>query len=388
MAAVFALHAGNILNRTDYVLQTRTVYVLLTEPSFLLDIVFFELYHWFRRRRSSKEHNVETTMHPQHSSNLIDLITPNQISPQRMQPDRVRHFLRQGLLAVLLGVVCAVPVMAAPIQLPAIVKPASQEHHVGKLIFVELVTPDLAAAKQFYAGLFGWTFRDIKAGGIEYAEAFLDGRPVAGLIRKNVPASEHRRPAWRSFFAVGDVDAAKKVALQNAAKVLFEPRSIPDRGRQAVFADPQGAVFAVLASSSGDPPDVLAAPGEWIWSSLITRDPDTAAAFYQKLFDYEVFELPAGEGTQHLLLASDNYARASVNTLPANTPNAHPHWLNYVRVEDTVKMTAKVVALGGRVLVEPRIDRHGGKVAVVADPLGAPFGLLEWPDTESKEVPK
>jgi predicted enzyme related to lactoylglutathione lyase len=147
-------------------------------------------------------------------------------------------------------------------------------------------------------------------------------------------------------------------------------------------------VFTVLASSSGDPPDVLAAPGEWIWSSLITRDPDTDAAFYQMLFDYEVFELPAKEGNQHLLLASDNHARASVNTLPAKRPNAHPRWLNYVRVEDAVKMTAKVVALGGRVLVEPRIDRHGGKVAVVADPSGAPFGLLEWPDTESKEVPK
>jgi hypothetical protein len=278
--------------------------------------------------------------------------------------------------------------MAAPIQLPAIVEPASQEHHVGKLIFVELVTPDLAAAKQFYAGLFGWTYRDIQAGGTAYAEAFFDGRPVAGLIHKSLPASEHRQPAWLSFFAVRDVDAAKKVILQNGAKVLFEPHSIPGRGREAIFADPQGAVFAVLASSSGDPPDVMAAPGEWIWSSLITRDPDTNAAFYQTLFDYEVFELPASEGHQHLLLASDNHARASVNSLPVNRPNAHPHWLNYVRVEDAVKMTAKVVALGGRVLVEPRIDRHGGKVAVVADPLGAPFGLLEWPDTESKEVPK
>jgi len=292
------------------------------------------------------------------------------------------------LLAVLLGVAFAVPAMAAPIQLPAIVEPASQEHHVGKLIFVELVTPDLAAAKQFYAGLFGWTYRDIQAGGTAYAEAFFDGRPVAGLIHKSLPASEHRQPAWLSFFAVRDVDAAKKVILQNGAKVLFEPHSIPGRGREAIFADPQGAVFAVLASSSGDPPDVMAAPGEWIWSSLITRDPDTNAAFYQTLFDYEVFELPASEGHQHLLLASDNHARASVNSLPVNRPNAHPHWLNYVRVEDAVKMTAKVVALGGRVLVEPRIDRHGGKVAVVADPLGAPFGLLEWPDTESKEVPK
>jgi len=327
-------------------------------------------------------------MHQQHSSNLIDLITPNQISPQRMQPDRAGHFLRQGLLAALLGVACAVPVMAAPIQLPAIVEPASQEHHVGKLIFVELVTPDIAAAKQFYAGLFGWTFRDIQTGGTEYAEAFLDGRPVAGLIHRKVPSGEHRRPAWLSFFAVGDVDAAKKVVLQKAGKVLFEPHSIPDRGREAVFADPQGAVFAVLSSSSGDPPDVLAEPGEWIWTSLITSDPDTDAAFYQALFDYEVFELPASEGAQHLMLASDNHARASVNSLPAKRPNVHPHWLNYVRVEDTVKMTEKVVALGGRVLVEPRIDRHGGKVAVVTDPSGALFGLLEWPDTESKEVPK
>jgi predicted enzyme related to lactoylglutathione lyase len=293
-----------------------------------------------------------------------------------------------GLLAVLLCAVLAMPVMAASLRLPAIVEPASQEHHTGKLIFVELATPDLSAAKKFYAGLFGWTFNDIQGNGIEYSEAFLDGRRVAGLIHKKLPDGKQRQPAWLSFFAVGDVDAAKELALQNAAKVLFEPHSIPDRGRVAVLSDPQGAVFAVLASSSGDPSDALAAPGEWIWTSLITSDPDSAAAFYQKLFDYEVFELPASKGAQHLLLASDNYARASVNTLPANRPKARSHWLNYVRVEDTVKMTAKVVALGGRVLVEPRIDRHGGKVAVVADPFGAPFGLLEWTDKDSKEVPK
>jgi predicted enzyme related to lactoylglutathione lyase len=335
-----------------------------------------------------KEHQVEVIMHQQLRSNPIYPEVPHRISEQRLRADRAGRLLRQGVLAAFLSVVGAVPGMAAPLQLPAIVEPASQEHHVGKIIFVELVTPNLAAAKKFYAGLFGWTFRDIQAGGIKYAEAFLDGHPVAGMIHKDVPADKQRQPAWLSFFSVGDVDAAKKVALQNGAKVLFEPHNVPDRGQEAVFADPQGAVFAVLASSSGDPADNLATPGEWIWSSLITSDPDTDAAFYQKLFDYEVFELPASPGVQHLLLASDDYARASVNTLPANRPKAHPHWLNYVRVEDAVKMTEKVVALGGRVLVEPRVDRHGGKVTVVADPLGAPFGLLEWSDTESKEVSK
>ncbi len=303
-------------------------------------------------------------------------------------PDRAGHLARQGLLAAIIVIACAVPVMAASMRMPAIVEPASQEHHAGKVIFVELVTPDIEAAKQFYAGLFGWTFKDIEAGGKEYAEAFLDGRPVAGMFQRKLPAGKHRQPAWLGFFSVSDVNAAKKVALQNGAKVLFGPHNIPDRGSEAVLADPQGAVFAVLSSSSGDPPDVLAAPGEWIWSSLITSDPDADAAFYQKLFGYEVFELPASGSARHLLLASGNYARASVNSLPANRPNLHPRWLNFIRVEDAVKMTAKVAALGGRVLVQPRTDRQGGKVAVVADPSGAPFGLLEWPGAKSKEVPK
>jgi uncharacterized protein len=302
--------------------------------------------------------------------------------------DRARRFFRRAVLAALLAVAGAAPVMAQSLVLPPIVEPPSQEHHIGKVIFLELVTPDLAASKQFYSGLFGWTFRDLAAGSIQYAEASLDGRPVAGLFHKALPAGEQRAPAWLGFFAVADVDATAKIAQEHGAKLLFGPRSFPDRGRQAVFADPQGAVFAVLASSSGDPPDFLAAPGEWIWSSLITRDPDTAAAFYQTLFGYDVFELPASAGAQHLLFASQNYARASANSLPASRPDTYPYWLNYVRVEDADKMAAKVVALGGRVLVAPRPDRQGGKLAVVADPQGAAFGLLEWQETESKKVPE
>jgi hypothetical protein len=307
-------------------------------------------------------------MHSQRRSNLIG------------------GFAGRSLLAVLLSVAAPGLLVAAAAPLPPLVTPASQEHHVGKVIFAELVTPDLAAAKQFYGGLFGWTFRDIQSAKAEYAAASLEGHPVAGLIHKELSPGEHSQPAWLSFIAVRDVDATRDLAVQHGARVLFPPRSVQDRGRQAVFADPQGAVFAVLASSSGDPPDVLAEPGEWIWSSLITRDPDSGAAFYQTLFDYEVFALPADEGAQHLLLATDNYARASANSWPANKPNVHPHWLNYVRVEDADKTVAKAVALGGRILVEPRLDRHGGKVAVIADPAGAAFGLLEWSDTDSKEV--
>ena len=286
------------------------------------------------------------------------------------------------------GALLARPAAAMESLLSPLVAPASQEHHVGKVVFLELMTPDLAAAKRFYSGLLGWTFRDIKDGPDAYAEAFLDGQLVAGISHKAIPKGERRQSAWLTFLAVRDVDATKKLALAQGAKVLREPYTRTNRGQEAVFADPQGAVFAVIASASGDPADELADPGEWIWSSLSTTDPDTDAGFYQEVFNYEVFDLPAENGSEHLLLSSEEYARASINTLPANRPNARPYWLNYVHVDDVKLASKKLVTLGGRVLVEPREDRHGGMVAVVADPLGAPFGLLEWPDEQTKEVSK
>ena len=290
-----------------------------------------------------------------------------------------------GLAALLL---CALPAVAQKLELPPIAEPASAERHVGKIIWADLTTPDLAASERFYSGLFGWTFRDLRSGERGYSIALLDGRPVAGLYQRPEPAGEKRRPAWVAFIAVRDVDATKKTALENGARVLFGPRTFPQRGRQAVLADPEGAVFAVLASTSGDPGDFLAAPGAWIWNSLLTRDPDKEAAFYQTLFGYDVFDLPGDDGRDHLILSSDDYARASVNPLPGKASNRPPHWLSFVRVVDAADAAARAVALGGRVVVQPHVDRHGGRVALVADPAGALLGLMEWSDADAGKEPK
>ena len=296
---------------------------------------------------------------------------------------------RRSLGALCLVQLMATAAVAAPtFVLPPLVQPASTEHHPGKVIWADLVTPDIAGAKHFYGQLFGWTFNDVHTGASDYSVALLDGNPVGGLFQRAIGPGEHRQPAWLTFIAVRDVAAAGRTILAHGGKMLTPARSYPDRGEQAVFADPQGAVFAVLQSSSGDPEDVLAAPGEWIWSSVLTRDPDTDAAFYQDVFGYDVFEIPSNDGSQHILLSTDDYARASLNALPADAAKRHPHWLNFVRVESATDTAARVEALGGRVLVKPFTDRHGGLVAVVADPAGAPFGLLEWTETDSKQGAK
>lgn len=120
----------------------------------------------------------------------------------------------------------------------------------------------------------------------------------------------------------------------------------------------------------------------------MSKDIDAEAAFYQDVFAYDVFDTATDDGLEHVILSSDNFARASANALPVDSKRRHAHWLNFVRVESTTDAVSKVIGLGGRVLVEPHVDRHGGMVAVVADPAGAPFGLMEWTDETGKAEAK
>src|SRR5471030_2520474 len=64
---------------------------------------------------------------------------------------RIRHCI--GLM-LLLGLTC----MAQAQNSPASAAPTDQQALVGKVVFLELVTPDLMAAQRFYGGLLGWTF--------------------------------------------------------------------------------------------------------------------------------------------------------------------------------------------------------------------------------------
>jgi predicted enzyme related to lactoylglutathione lyase len=277
-------------------------------------------------------------------------------------------------------------VAAAPLQVPPVVMPPNHELHEGKAIFDELVTPDLATSKRFYAGLFGWEFLDIPGLKYPYAEALLDGQPVAGLVQKPTEPTANRNSVWLGFLAVADVAKAVATAQAQGATDLVPSHTVPGRGVEAILADPEGGVFGVLASASGNPPDEIAPVGAWIWSSLHAPDVAREAQFYAAVFDYQIVDATPTSTGQHVLLASEDYARASVNMIPPGHSGMQAHWVHYVRVASAPAAVAKAVSLGGRVLVSPRMDRHGGMIAVVADPLGAPVGLFEWPDAESKEM--
>ncbi len=263
-------------------------------------------------------------------------------------------------------------------SLPGLVATPGTMRLTGKMVFAALVTPDLISAERFYSSLFGWRFTNAYLGQTLYGQASFAGRSVAAIVQR--PMQPAQRPAWRTFLSTGALDTSVATAVAHGASVLVAPHELANIGRDALLVDPQGAVFGMLTSISGDPPDVAFRPGEWIWSSLVTTDPSADAAFYRAVLGYDVFPPADPQQSGHLILASGSYARASVNPLPTTHTVSRPRWISYVRVADIAAAASNATRLGGTVVVAPHEDSQGGTIALVADPRGALFGLLQWSD--------
>jgi hypothetical protein len=281
-----------------------------------------------------------------------------------------------GALAVALLLALGSSTAAEPPPLPPLTTVSGSPRLPGKFVWADLVTDDLGTAMKFYTALFGWTFRDL--GG--YVIAANDERPLGGMFQRRQPEGQHGKPRWFAYLSVESVSRAQRAVTEGGGRVLAAPKKFPRRGEQAVFADAEGAVFGVLKSSSGDPQDFLAEPGDWIWIQLLSRDARRAAAFYRQVGGYELIENTASNRVSDFVLASKGYARATVRTIPSDHPEVQPNWLPFVRVKGVTEAVAQARQLGGQVLLEPKPELLEGKVAVVADPTGAAIGLLEWSD--------
>jgi uncharacterized protein len=121
-----------------------------------------------------------------------------------------------------------------------------------------LNTHDPEGAKAFYGAVFGWETDSFDLGGAEATmwrlPGYVGGEPEQPVSRETVatmaPGAE--APRWSVDFWVGDVDATAERAAALGGSVVAPPYDIPVvRLRQAVLADPQGAVFSVTKVSIG-----------------------------------------------------------------------------------------------------------------------------------------
>ena len=264
---------------------------------------------------------------------------------------------------------------AAEAVLPPLTTVSGNPRLPGKFIWADLVTDDVPAARNFYNRLFGWQF--LNAGG--YYVAMNDSHPICGLFQKPRPADNPAaKPRWFGYISVPNVKKAEQKIIKAGGRTILPPQNFPKRGEQAVFADPEGAIFGVIKTSSGDPEDFLGGPGDWIWIQLLSRNAQKAGEFYSAVAGYDVVETTESERLNDYVLVSKGFARATVRNLRTESKDVNPTWLPYVRVENVQETVRKAKELGGAVLVEPKPELFNGRVAVISDPTGAAIGILNW----------
>jgi hypothetical protein len=206
---------------------------------------------------------------------------------------------------------------------------------------------------------------------------------IGGLMA--LPADDGTPAHWLVYVGTPNVDATVTQAQGLGARLCKAATDIPNVGRFAVLADPQGATFAVF-TPGGSPPANPPAQGGFSWHELQTTDVGAALRFYGTLFGWSkgpghdmgamgVYQLFEHGGTQ---------VGGMCNTQGPSTP---PSWLSYVHVADSNRAVAAAKAAGGRLLHGPIEVPGGSWIALFLDPQGGAFAVQEAPRSASAPKP-
>ncbi|MDR6970010.1 VOC family protein [Leifsonia shinshuensis] len=240
----------------------------------------------------------------------------------------------------------------------------------GTPIWVDLQSPDHAAAAHYYRELFGWEVGAFLPETGNFALAQSRGVAVAAigpLPGPDAPA------AWTAYFSVDDLQAAADAALAAGGSVLLEPGEAVPGVWLAIVADPAGAVFGLWQRMERNAPWLRDEPGAVDWLELVASDPESTFAFYESVLGFAVSEMRVGEQPYGLFDVGETSvagAYTSDGTEPA-------HWLVYFNVADLDAAVVRATELGGTLRTEPLSAPGVGRWAEIVDPHGAVFALLE-----------
>ena len=253
----------------------------------------------------------------------------------------------------------------------------------GDFIWYELMTTDADGAKAFYDAIVGWNFGE---GAEEYQGyrmiSTTDGGFAGGVMPLTAEMQEHgARPTWLGYLNVTDVD--DKVASVEAAggRALMGPMDIPNVGRIAMVADPQGAPFYVMKpippeGREGEPSTVFSPTdqGRCAWNELSTSDPVAARRFYEEQFGWSTANfMDMGEHGEYRFI---DHQGLMLGAIAGSMPGQPSHWRFYFRVPSVSSAKAIVEAKGGQVVMGPMEVPGGDHIIVGIDPQGAEFALV------------
>ncbi|MEA1903233.1 MAG: VOC family protein [Actinomycetota bacterium] len=240
--------------------------------------------------------------------------------------------------------------------------------------WVDLTTPDIEAATTFYRRLFDWDVETSVTPMGDYHIGKVDGMQVAGMMQATPEMGD--MPAWTVFINIENIDETIDRARAAGGTILQEPIDIPD-GQVAVVADPAGAMFGLYSGIRPDEVWISRDAGRVSWVETLTRDPTASEGFYIAVFDWKA-ETQDYERTRYTTFMLDDEQVAGMMMMPDSVPSEAPsHWAVYFTVDDCDQAVERAIELGGKAL-GPVMEFDMGRFAVMSDPQGAVFQLMEY----------
>lgn len=245
--------------------------------------------------------------------------------------------------------------------------------------WLDLATPDPAAAKSFYAELFGWTYTDEPTDqpGVDYTMARSGGRTTAGMmLLSDQMRAAGMPPVWSTYVTVDDLEATLAGVEDAGGAVLQPPMQVMDAGRMAVIADPAGASLCLWEARNHPGAEAVDEHGAFTWAELTTPDPTAVSGFYQQVLGWRAQPAPM-PGMDYLLFhveGGNPNGIAGAMAPPADDIPAF--WGVYFNVDDVTATVTRASELGAVVLMAPTAMPGVGTLATLRDPQGAVFSLM------------
>ena len=238
----------------------------------------------------------------------------------------------------------------------------------GTPCWIDYGAADVEAAKAFYAELLGWTY----AGGSPefggYLTCMRGDHAAAGMSPQQDPADP---PRWTTYFASDDAQATAERITAAGGTLVVPPHEVGPMGTMLVARDPEGHPFNVWQAGQQKGCGVYNEPGALVWNEAAVEDVAAAQAFYSAVFDFRFDEIEGMDG-----YATFTTGEQPLGGLTGVTPGGTTGWSTCFAVDSADRAVA-TAEKGGAKVTMAATDSPYGRFAVLEDPWGAAFSVME-----------
>jgi predicted enzyme related to lactoylglutathione lyase len=238
----------------------------------------------------------------------------------------------------------------------------------GTPCWIDYGAADVAAAQAFYTDVLGWSYSggEPEYGGYLTCEA--RGLAAAGMGPQQDPSDP---PRWTTYFATDDAAADADKITAAGGTVIVPPMEVGPMGTMVMALDPEGHPFGLWQSGVHTGARIYNEPGALVWNEAAVDGIAAARKFYGAVFGFTFTELDDMGG-----YATFSTGGNALGGIGGHEPGAAKGWSTCFAVASTDDAVATVERGGGKVTMAAQ-DTPFGRFAVVVDPWGAAFSVME-----------